>query len=53
MYPLCSEHSPGTDSPALMSEEDVNRGPLKNDFHANAGLHWEETHLSEKQDGPP
>lgn len=31
MYPLFSEHSPGTDSPILMCEGDVNRGPLKND----------------------
>lgn len=31
MHPLCSEHSPGTDSPAPTCEEDVKRGPLKND----------------------
>lgn len=31
MYPLSSEHGPGTDSPILMCEGDVNRGPLKND----------------------
>jgi len=31
MYPLCSEHSRGTGSPALMCEEHVNRGPLEND----------------------
>lgn len=29
--PLSSEHGPGTDSPILMCEGDVNRGPLKND----------------------
>jgi hypothetical protein len=28
---LSSEHSPGTDSPVLIREGDVNRGPLKND----------------------
>lgn len=32
MYPLSSEHSPGTNSPILMCEGDVNRGPLKNDI---------------------
>lgn len=26
-----SEHKPGADSPILMREGDVNRGPLKND----------------------
>lgn len=31
MCPVSSEHSPGTDSPILMCEGDVNRGPLKND----------------------
>lgn len=28
---LSSEHNPGTDSPMLMREGDVDRGPLKND----------------------
>lgn len=31
MHPLSSEHGPGTHSPTLMCEGDVNRGPLKND----------------------
>lgn len=31
MCPVSSEHSPGTASPILMCEGDVNRGPLKND----------------------
>lgn len=57
MYPLCSEHSWGTGYLALMCEEHVNRGPLKNDVSISmlmlGWLPWEERHLSEKQDGPP
>lgn len=39
---LSSEHKPGTDSPILMREGEVNRGPLKNDVSISMlilGLH--------------
>lgn len=56
MYPLSSEHSPGTNSPILMCEGDVNRGPQKNDISISMLIlgYAEKKHVFLKSlDGPP